>query len=311
MQLTVLLRVTLLLAAVLFFSRHYIVGLVHRPAGGSGAAARAGTTRLAGAGGTPLKAAVAGVGGTSPSPSAHALVAVPLPPLRDTLMTEFKVDVSSGKFPSLADASHSDKGVYGGKRWQLWHKAEPRVVVFHDVLSVEQCAELIRVGESRMARSSVVNGGGSAVNDIRTSDGMFFTGAIEETPANVALRALAAKFTGVPAENVEATQLLRYQPGQRYLAHPDYFMQGSPHLARGGQRFSTVFFWLNDVTAGGETSFPSADVRVAPARGRAMVFYSYDYDGRIDHTSMHEAHPPGKGNTKFVAVCWVREHKFV
>ena len=52
----------------------------------------------------------------------------------------------------------------------------PRVVVFADLLSADECVELIALARSRLARSETVETrtGASAVNPARTSDGMFF-----------------------------------------------------------------------------------------------------------------------------------------
>ena len=54
--------------------------------------------------------------------------------------------------------------------------AHPRVVVFGNLLSDEECEALIALAEPRMARSLTVatQTGGEEVNDDRTSDGMFF-----------------------------------------------------------------------------------------------------------------------------------------
>lgn len=66
-----------------------------------------------------------------------------------------------------------------------------------------------------------------------------------------------------PTENAEGLQVLRYQHGQKYDAHWDYFIDsvnGRPE--NGGQRLVTVLMYLSDVEEGGETVFPSADQKV-------------------------------------------------
>lgn len=57
--------------------------------------------------------------------------------------------------------------------------------------------------------------------------------------------------------------MLRYQHGQKYDPHWDYFIDnvnGRPE--NGGQRILTVLMYLSDVEEGGETVFPSADQKV-------------------------------------------------
>src|SRR6187549_288255 len=76
----------------------------------------------------------------------------------------------------------------------------PRVVVFGELLSAEECAELIALARSRLARSETVvtSTGASAVNPARTSDGMFFEPA--EFPVCARLEKRIAVLLGWPLE---------------------------------------------------------------------------------------------------------------
>ena len=93
-------------------------------------------------------------------------------------------------------------------------------------------------------------------------------------PANIRLRENGARIMGFPSsDHIEATQILRYQAGQYYHAHPDYFSPNDHNnLDRGGQRIASLITWLNDVPEGGETWFPLQDLKVKPKRGMAVVF---------------------------------------
>jgi hypothetical protein len=53
--------------------------------------------------------------------------------------------------------------------------------------------------------------------------------------------------------------VLRYEHGQKYDPHYDYFSD-KVNIARGGHRVATVLMYLTDVEKGGETVFPSAEV---------------------------------------------------
>lgn len=61
------------------------------------------------------------------------------------------------------------------------------------------------------------------------------------------------------SENGEDIQVLRYEPGQKYEPHYDYFAD-KVNIARGGHRVATVLMYLTDVAKGGETVFPRAEV---------------------------------------------------
>jgi prolyl 4-hydroxylase len=187
----------------------------------------------------------------------------------------------------------------------------PRVVVFADLLSAEECGELIDLARSRLARSETVETGtgASAVNPARTSDGMFFEPG--EFPVCARLEQRIAALLGWPLENGEGLQVLRYRPGTEYLPHYDYFDPGEAGtpaiLKRGGQRVGSIVCYLNTPEAGGATVFPDVGLEVAPVRGNA-VFFSYDRPNPATRT-LHGGAPVDAGE-KWVATKWLREGKF-
>ena len=54
-------------------------------------------------------------------------------------------------------------------------------------------------------------------------------------------------------------QILRYEHGQKYEPHFDYF-HDKINQVRGGHRYATVLMYLSTVHKGGETVFPNAMV---------------------------------------------------
>jgi prolyl 4-hydroxylase len=187
----------------------------------------------------------------------------------------------------------------------------PRVIVFAELLSADECAELIALARSRLARSETVETatGASAVNPARTSDGMFFEPG--EFAVCARLEKRIAALLGWPLENGEGLQVLRYGPGTEYLPHYDYFdpdEAGTPAiLQRGGQRVGSIVCYLNTPEAGGATVFPDVGLEVAPVRGNA-VFFSYDRPHPATRT-LHGGAPVDAGE-KWVATKWLREGRF-
>ena len=193
----------------------------------------------------------------------------------------------------------------------LMAMSHPRVVVFGDLLSAEECAELIELASRRLSRSETVatRTGDSEVNEARTSDGMFFLPA--EFPVCARLEARLARLLDWPLENGEGLQILRYRPGAEYKPHYDYFDPAEPGtpaiLKRGGQRLASIVCYLNTPEAGGATVFPEAGIEVAPVQGNA-VFFSYDRPHPATRT-LHGGAPVTAGE-KWVATKWMREGRF-
>ncbi len=189
--------------------------------------------------------------------------------------------------------------------------SQPRIVVFGSLLADEECAELIALARTRLARSETVetSTGASEVNEARTSEGMFFLPA--EFPVCARFEARIAALLEWPLENGEGLQILRYGPGAEYKPHYDYFdpaEAGTPTiLKRGGQRVASLVCYLNAPEQGGATVFPEAGLEVAPIRGNA-VFFSYDRPHPATQT-LHGGAPVEAGE-KWVATKWMREGRF-
>jgi len=188
----------------------------------------------------------------------------------------------------------------------------PRVIVFGDLLSDEECESLIDAARKRLARSLTVETqtGGEALNVDRTSDGMFFERGENATVARLEQR--IAALLRWPLEFGEGLQILRYSPGAQYRPHYDYFDPGEPGtptiLRRGGQRVATLVMYLQEPEQGGATTFPDVGLEVAPKRGTG-VFFSYDRPDPSTRT-LHGGAPVLVGE-KWVATKWLREREFI
>jgi prolyl 4-hydroxylase len=187
----------------------------------------------------------------------------------------------------------------------------PRIVVFGDLLSHEECDQLIALAKPRLARSLTVENktGGEEVNADRTSNGMFFQRGETELVSRIEER--IARLVNWPVENGEGLQILHYTPGTEYKPHYDYFDPSQPGtptiLRRGGQRVGTVIMYLEEPEKGGGTVFPDVHVEVAPKRGHA-VFFSYERPHPTTK-SLHGGAPVLAGE-KWIATKWLRERRF-
>jgi pimeloyl-ACP methyl ester carboxylesterase len=151
----------------------------------------------------------------------------------------------------------------------LQNMYNPRVVVFGNLLSDEECEALIELAKPRLARSLTVatKTGGEEVNEDRTSNGMFFARGESEVVRRIEDR--IARLLNWPVENGEGLQVLHYRPGAEYKPHYDYFDPKEPGtptiLRRGGQRVGTLVMYLAEPEKGGGTTFPDVNLEVYPS----------------------------------------------
>ncbi|KMZ60681.1 Prolyl 4-hydroxylase subunit alpha-1 [Zostera marina] len=201
----------------------------------------------------------------------------------------------------------------------------PRVFVFHNFLSEEECDYLRTIAGPRLVNSSVVNikTGKPMLSPHRTSTGMFFRKKEWEHPIVERIETRIAAFSHVPKENGEPMQVLRYKEKQYYREHFDYFSNHLNLEKRGGQRIATMLMYLSDNVEGGETYFPAAGngkcscagmtvdgVSVKPIKGDAVLFWSMTLNGSVDRTSFHAGCEVLSGE-KWSATKWMRQNTFV
>jgi len=193
----------------------------------------------------------------------------------------------------------------------LLQLGSPRVVLFGNLLSPQECEAIIAAARPRMKRSLTVatRTGGEEINADRTSDGMFFRRGENEIIAQLERR--IARLVNWPIENGEGVQVLNYRPGAEYKPHYDYFDPAEPGtpalLARGGQRVGTLVIYLNNPSQGGGTTFPDIHLEVGPRQGNA-VFFSYERAHPSTRT-LHGGAPVIEGE-KWIATKWLREREF-
>ena len=177
---------------------------------------------------------------------------------------------------------------------------EPLVVVLENVLSEEECDELIFLSKNKVQRSKV--GVSREVSDIRTSSGAFIEE--DENPLIETIEMRISTIMNIPIEHGEGLHILRYTPGQEYKAHLDYFSANSK--AASNNRISTLVMYLNDVEEGGETIFPKLNLSVHPKKGMAVYFEYFYQDPELNENTIHAGAPVIKGE-KWVATQWMRK----
>jgi prolyl 4-hydroxylase len=183
--------------------------------------------------------------------------------------------------------------------------ASPEVTLFPKLLSAAECDYLKLAAEPNYEPSFVFDSKGQPVPDtIRTSDGSTIQW-LHEDPVIHALNRRLAAASGTEADQGEALQILRYQPGQQYRPHLDFLRVGEEN-----KRVLTALVYLNADYKGGETCFVKTGLNVKGDKGDAIVFRNLDPKRRPDPMSEHAGLPVTIG-TKFLASRWIREARWV
>ncbi|XP_048129604.1 probable prolyl 4-hydroxylase 4 [Rhodamnia argentea] len=206
---------------------------------------------------------------------------------------------------------------------------KPRAFVYEGFLTDLECDHLISLAKSELKRSAVADNmsGKSKLSEVRTSSGMFIPKA--KDPIVAGIEEKISTWTFLPKENGEDIQVLRYEHGQKYDPHYDYFAD-KVNIARGGHRVATVLMYLTDVEKGGETVFPNAEdpprrrasstddnlsecakkgIAVKPRKGDALLFFSLTTEAVPDPISLHAGCPVIEGE-KWSATKWIHVDSF-
>ncbi|MDF2639673.1 MAG: 2OG-Fe(II) oxygenase [Novosphingobium lindaniclasticum] len=137
-----------------------------------------------------------------------------------------------------------------------------------------------------------------------------FSGDVD--PRDTVVRALderLAALTGIAPGHGESLQGQRYNRGEYYHEHWDWFDTEAPYWLResrnGGQRSWTAMVYLNAVDEGGSTDFVHLGLKVAPSAGSLLIWNNALPDGSPNPLTMHAARPVLRG-VKYVVTKWFR-----
>jgi len=180
----------------------------------------------------------------------------------------------------------------------------PYVVRFRGALTQAECLHIAGAGHPLLEPSVVIDPvtHRAIPHPIRTSVSATI-GPAQETLPVAALNRRFAALTQTPLQNGEPLQILKYAAGQEYKLHSDA-LPGATN-----QRTVTAIAYLNDGFGGGETEFPSANLRITPRAGDIIAFTSIGADGAPDPLARH-AGLPISGGVKWIATRWIRQAPF-
>lgn len=181
-----------------------------------------------------------------------------------------------------------------------------QMYVLEDFMSAEECERLVELTRSGLRPSTIT---------IPTPDAYFRTSTSSDLvhladPFVDLIDARIAETIGIARELGESIQAQRYEVGQQFKEHTDYFQPDSDEYERyarpRGNRTWTFMVYLTDVEAGGGTQFVALGETFVPKRGRAVVWNNLYRDGRVNPDTLHAGLPVAAG-AKVIITKWFRE----
>jgi hypothetical protein len=189
----------------------------------------------------------------------------------------------------------------------------PRVKRIDKLLAQEECDYVVGVAAPLLKPSAVTNPetATAIAHPERTSSDAAFS-PYEHDLVIYCLNLRLAAAAGLPVANGELLSVLRYEQGQEYRPHCDFFQSRCEPAAQfetAGQRVRTLLVYLNDGYDGGETHFLRSGLKIKGKRGDAILFHNVDDSGAPDLTSLHAGSPVTHG-TKWLISKWFRERAY-
>ena len=183
----------------------------------------------------------------------------------------------------------------------------PKVAMFiaKNFLDAATCTEIMRLIDLDRRPSTIADPNGDYA--FRTSETCDLA---SQDPTVKDVEDRISAFMGIDPRHGEPLQGQRYEVGQEFKAHTDYFEPNGADFAKyctvAGQRTWTVMIYLNDVEAGGATRFKALDKIVQPETGKLITWNNLRPNGTPNPSTLHHAMKVRAG-TKYVITKWFRE----
>lgn len=184
--------------------------------------------------------------------------------------------------------------------------ARAEIYAVDSFLDADCCAHLIKLIDAQATPSCLVDD--SERRDTRTSS------SSDIDPQDRVVRQLEARLcalTGLSGRRSEAVQGQRYECGQFFREHCDWFDTTADYWSRekscGGQRSWTAMVYLNAVEEGGSTEFTRLPLTISPWTGGLLLWNNARPDGHPNPFTLHAARPVLRG-CKYIVTKWFRTH---
>jgi len=193
-----------------------------------------------------------------------------------------------------------------GYRVSKVHTKKLDIFVVENLLTTEECNQIISLGDSSLRPSTIT----IPIEDTNFRTSFTCDLGLLENPYMNEIDEKICKALGISQKYSEVTQLQKYEVGQQFKFHKDYFEPGSgeyqTYASLYGNRTWTFMVYLNSVPQGGGTHFRTIDHIFIPKTGQAVVWNNLLKDGRVNPNTFHAGLPVLEGS-KYVITKWFRD----
>ena len=184
-----------------------------------------------------------------------------------------------------------------------------QLYTFEGFMSNEECDCVAEIASVSLRPSTVTTGIANRVDKTyRTSNTSDLS--LLNDPYIARLDEKIARTLGICLPYSEGIQVQRYEIGEEFKQHTDYFQPGtgeySTFAANVGQRTWTFMVYLNEGFQGGGTKFFAIDKIFAPRKGMAVIWNNLYSDGTPNADTLHSGLPVEAGH-KIIITKWFRE----
>lgn len=179
-----------------------------------------------------------------------------------------------------------------------------QLYVLENFMTEEECDRIVEIAGLQLRPSTVTTG----EKNYRTSSTSDLS--LLNDPAVEALDEKIARTLGICLSHSEGIQAQRYEVGQEFRQHTDYFEEGTEEYATfagsRGQRTWTFMVYLNNCQSGGGTNFVALNKIFMPRKCMALVWNNLLPDGRPNPNTLHAGMPVEAGH-KIIITKWFRD----
>ncbi|MCX7267359.1 MAG: 2OG-Fe(II) oxygenase [Sphingorhabdus sp.] len=187
--------------------------------------------------------------------------------------------------------------------------AEAQLYLYQGFLSAADCNTMIAKIDADAVPSTLYKG--TEQEGFRTS----YSCHLNRWDAFISkVEARMSDVLGIDNTYAETMQGQRYQVGQEFKAHHDFFHPTQDYWAHegrsGGQRSWTAMIFLNEPEEGGTTEFPHLGLGVRPQAGMMLIWNNVKPDGTLNYKTLHTGTPVVRG-VKHVITKWYRQNNWL